>query len=209
MGRRALLSLAILALAASGGLFAQAGPADDAQADAAPRPRAGEPAAADRFHVETNAGLTASFFASSLVAEPNVVFRPRRMGVGLGTKLFVGATQFDFLVAPFARLELGWFYLNGGYAFEVADAPERYQMVEDGVLVALGITPELLSVRTGRFGVDVGLETHVKLSGLEGQLVAAVPFAASWQTGPLVTWLLLHAVATTSLRLGVLYTFAL
>lgn len=202
VGNRALmLSLVTLVLAVGGGLAAQdASPAASAES-------AGQPGA--RLHLETNAGITASFFASSLVAEPNVVFRPRALGVGLGTKLFVGATQLDFVVAPFARLELGWFYLNGGYAFELVDAPERYQMVEDGVLAAFGITPELLTARSGRLGVDVGLETHVKRAGLEGQLAAAVPFAASWQTGPLVTWLLLHAVATTSLRLGVLYTFAL
>ncbi|MFW5745371.1 MAG: hypothetical protein ACOC2D_19015 [Spirochaetota bacterium] len=80
---------------------------------------------------------TASFFASSLVTEPNVVFRPLTLGV------------------------------------------------------------------------DPGLETHVKRSILDGQLVAAVPLAASWSTGPLVPWLLLHALATASVRLGVLYTFAL
>ncbi len=201
--RRALLLLALLVLAA-GGLAAQSAASDDA-----PEPDPAEASAPERFHLETNVGLTASFFASSLVAEPNVVFRPRTLGVGLGTKLFVGATQFDVLVAPFGRLELGWFYLNGGYAFELVDAPGRYQMVEDGVLVALGITPELLRLPGGRFGVDLGLETHVKRSGLDGQLVAAFPFAASWSTGPLLSWLLLHAVATTSVRLGVLYTFAL
>lgn len=204
MDRRVTLSLALLLLAAASGLVAQTG-----SSDAAPLPATAEASTSGRFHVETNVGLSASFFASSLVSEPNIVFRPRSLGVGLGTKLFVGATQFDVIIAPFARLEAGWFYVNGGYAFELVDAPERYQMVEDGVLVALGVAPELLRLRSGRLGVDVGLETHVKLSGLDGQLVAAIPFAASWQTGPVVSWLLLHAVATTSLRLGVLYTFAL
>lgn len=163
----------------------------------------------DLIHFETNAGFDLSFFAFSLHAEPHIVFRPTRFGIGLGAKLFVGGSHFDFLVAPFGRLELGWFYLNGGYVFEIVDAIDRYQMVEDGVLASLGIAPGLLPVGEGRLGLDVGLETNLKLGSLEQQLVAAYPLIAGWGSSGLPGFLLLHAVATTSLRIGVLYTFPL
>jgi hypothetical protein len=158
---------------------------------------------------ESNVSVSSSWFGLYVGSEPHVMWKPTWFGLGAGVKLVVGASQLDIHAVPFARVEAGWCYLSGGWSFELLDLTSRYQMMGDGVVVAAGVAPDLVSFGYGRLGVDLGLETIIRMPYGEAEpppseLILGPASEASW-LGTALGFL----VETTLLRVGLLYTFPL
>jgi hypothetical protein len=156
---------------------------------------------------ETDVQLDVAFFGMYLATEPHVVWRPGRFGLGAGVKLLAGATQFDIHAAPFARVELGWFYANAGWVVELADRSDAYQAIDGGLYTAAGVAPDLIQLGYGRLGADLGVEYYRPIGDDPGAPVSSL--IEPWGLGPGLSSFLESVLGTSFVRMGILYTFPL
>ncbi len=166
-------------------------------------------APASDVYVETAVHLNASFFGVYVSAEPHVVWRPRRLGVGAGVKGIVGASQFDLHAAPFARLELGWLYANAGWVLRLASPTARHQAIPNGLFLAAGLAPDLVPFGYGRLGFDLGLEYYRPVPEDATHAAAADSLIHQWDPPPRLGPVLRAALPGGFIRFGLLYTFPL
>lgn len=158
---------------------------------------------------ETDVQLDVAFFGMYLATEPHLVWRPGRVGLGAGVKLLAGATQFDIHAAPFARVELGWFYANAGWVVELADRSDAYRAVDDGLYSAFGVAPDLIQFGYGRLGADLGVEYYRPVEDGENPRVPVSAVVDPWGLPPGVSSFLESILGTSFVRMGILYTFPL
>ncbi|MFW6292022.1 MAG: hypothetical protein ACOC7V_06795 [Spirochaetota bacterium] len=164
---------------------------------------------ASALSFETDVQLDVAFFGMYLATEPHLVWRPGWFGLGAGVKLIAGATQFDVHAAPFARVELGWFYANAGWVVEIVDRSQAYQAIDDGFYSAAGIAPDLLQFGYGRLGVDLGVEYYHPIDD-PGSLDAPVSrLVAPWGVSLARSSFLESILGNSFARMGILYTFPL
>jgi len=108
---------------------------------------------------EMTGGFTGTIGGLYLAADPSVVWKPGRFAAGVGTELLFGVSQFDISILPYARLELGNFHLDVGYALPVLPP-----LSGDGVKgpeAGLAWAPKPFDMGYGRMGMDLGLNVTI------------------------------------------------
>jgi hypothetical protein len=124
-------------------------------------PRSGD---ASGLKLEVGTQVTSSIFATYWTLNPSAAYRFNRLGVGAGMKSWVGVSHEGIYIGPYARFELGWFYLGLGPLFLFRQTPVFGWATVDGdrssfALVGAGIP--LLRLGAGRIGIDAGLEFSI------------------------------------------------
>lgn len=114
--------------------------------------------------VDLSAGLTSSVFAAHWSVTPSAVYRLGWFGLGAGLKSHFGIGHDALYLGPYARGEIGWFYLGIGPLF-LLQQPEgsEWGEIERGatVIVPAGFQIPLLPLGPGRLGADLGLDFSV------------------------------------------------
>ena len=148
--------------------------------------------------VETALSVNASLSGAYLSADPSVVWKPGLFAAGLGAELIVGATQFEVSALPYMRLELGWFYLAGGYVLTLL--PGIVETLPAGFSVGAGIAPDPFFIEFGRLGFELMLDTSVpQIQAVWSDADLSEPLFAVLES----------LVRSTRLGLGVTYSFLL
>ena len=155
---------------------------------------------------ESGLFASAGLYGAYLGWTTHAVWNPGLLRAGLRLSVYTGTTQFPLHAVPFARGQLGWFYLQAGWDLPLRGSPDGYQPLSDGIHAAAGIAPGVLPLGAGRLGIEVGLEYLYKIP------TVAPPtdqLLSGWGIGGWVADVLFYPLAYGSLRLGAFYTFPL
>ena len=120
-------------------------------------------------------------------------------------RLIAGTTQFDLHVAPQLLVQAGLVYLQAGWAFEVLDTTDDYQIIDFGPGGGIGVRVELGSVSGGALVLDTGYEVFFALepdAGVPSTVGLAPPNALE----DLLDFATSVSVPYSLLRVGLLYT---
>ncbi len=158
---------------------------------------------------ETGLHTSISFFGAYAGWTNSVVAGSDTLRLGGGLAFYAGTTQFDLHLIPFLRGELGWWYLGAGWILPVADRTSRAQPMESALWISTGISPEIVRLAIGAFGVDVGLEAIVPVLGENATRSLASNLVGGLSLPEWVVNSLAFAVGSMQARFGLTYTFPL
>lgn len=161
------------------------------------------PAAADESPaIPLKAEMTALFTGGIrnlyLSADPSVVWKPRVFGAGIGIEIISGMSQFDLYLHPYLRTEAGIAHLGIGYVIPVIRPPDDDELT--GANVGIAVTPKPFTLGYGLFGFEIALDF--------GLAAARAAYDNTATLDP-STRILLSAIASVRLGLGVTYSFEL
>lgn len=137
------------------------------------------------------------------------------LGVGGGVKTFFGLSLPENRIAPYARLELGRFYLGLGPAFPAPQArvEEGYASVGASFLATAGLAPTFVQLGPGRLGLDASVDflptsheaVQVDVSTDQGLLAAIIGGIVANVAANVAVFV----VNTTKLSIGATYSISL
>lgn len=120
------------------------------------------------IRIDGGIALSGSIHSSFFTINPEVLYDFGFLAVGVGVNTMFGLTFSDIYIAPYAELELGWFYLAGGAIFELKTpvpdsekAPAGFIKSEDGSeispYIVIGANAAIIPLETGAIGIDINL----------------------------------------------------
>ncbi|THB64651.1 MAG: hypothetical protein D6B26_04670 [Spirochaetaceae bacterium] len=126
--------------------------------------------------LDLDTGMSFSIYSSFFTIDPSVSFDTGLFAAGAGLKSFFGLRFSDVYLCPYARAELGWFYLAVGMSL-MAKGPVADLQAEDSEsnqvdfftptpgeangnmpYIALGFSPAFLGLGPGKLGFDSAIE---------------------------------------------------
>ena len=78
-----------------------------------------------RFDIEGGAAL--SLYSTYVSVTPEIMYDMGLLAVGVGVKNYFGIPFHDIYTAPYALVELGWFYLGAGASFMIKAPGPGYE----------------------------------------------------------------------------------
>jgi hypothetical protein len=115
-----------------------------------------------RSYIKADTSIQASLSVKNqfLAVGASAVYRFGFLGLGAGVKSYFGLSLPENRIAPYARLELGRFYLGGGPAFAAprATTDQGYVEVGDSMLLTAGFAPTFVQLGPGRLGLDASVD---------------------------------------------------
>ena len=157
--------------------------------------------------------LQAGFLGNYVTMRPELVYRPRLVGIGAGAALVVAMWEPELLIVPTVRTEVGPLFLEAGWVVELYDPPRSdrslgAQIIDDGPVVRLGAS-WAGRLGPGSLGVSVGLAHYRPLDDPDQPDLPVRALIESWRwAASLPAWLvqgLEATVGTTLLTVGVVY----
>lgn len=117
--------------------------------------------------IDGGIGLTGSIYSSFVSVKPEVLYDFGLVAVGGGVDSLFGLTFSDIYIAPYAEVELLWFYLAGGAIFELKEPEPNAEKAPDGYMsptdsdsginpyVVLGANGPIVPIGPGHLGGDI------------------------------------------------------
>jgi len=118
------------------------------------------------LRVDAGAGVYGSIHSSYISVNPELLYDFGFFAVGGGVNTIYGLSFSDFYLAPYAEVELGIFYIDGGFIFALNEP--NPDAVSGGYIIPqseagltpyfmLGIDAPILPLGPGELGIDVAL----------------------------------------------------
>jgi hypothetical protein len=118
-----------------------------------------------QFELKGSISLGSSIATQYLSVHPAFVWKPSFFGLGIGVKNFLGLNYADIYMAPYARIELSWFYLGGGASLSVKGPYDPTGIVIDVPTVSLfattGLAVPIIPLGPGKLGLDISLDFFI------------------------------------------------
>ncbi|MBI9108971.1 MAG: hypothetical protein JEZ04_19665 [Spirochaetales bacterium] len=118
------------------------------------------------LRIDAGAGLYGSIYSTYISVNPELLYDFGFFAVGGGLNALYGLSFSDFYAAPYAEIELGIFYIDGGIVLPLNEPnPEAvsngYITPESGTsplpYVMIGLAGPIIPIGAGHIGIDLSL----------------------------------------------------